>query len=370
MPPKPIYEITLDNYLFSQNELVNVHEEKVRQWLLFELMSSYGYSINQISAEETIKIGSKNYHADVVISSYDKKAIVIECKKLGDKKPEKGLEQAQSYAERLKAEFAVYSNGKDWLVTRQINGTWEACIDIPTCHQIDGENPLEYFLYAIDEIKPILFWLYKEIPKEETTKYLKSIQTIFHASTVVTQGIDSDLSYAIDNLARAFTVENTFDGYSQGKFSTAINRFRAFANKVKPDPYLNMPLQSAREEAKYTRLKLHDLVETSMGITSVNLFATRLSVALLEYAEDTLDAQYYSKAIDNLLPRTVNNEFFKLLDYLLKVNLNISLPDQLNTMEINGIQSATESAWNNFRVEEKATISDYWFFLTHWFRQK
>lgn len=102
-------------------------------------------------------------------------------------------------------------------------------------------------------------------------------------------------------------------------------------------------------------------------ITSANLFATRLSVALLEYAEDILNAQYHSKAIDNQLPRAVNNELFKLLDYLLKVNLNISLPDELNTMEVNGIQSASESAWNNFKSEEKIRLRDFWLICKSYF---
>ena len=83
MPPKPYYKIDAQNYLFSQSELSNVHEEKVRQWLLYELMSTYGYSIQQMSTEEPIKIGSKTFRADIVLSSYGTKQVVIECKKQG-----------------------------------------------------------------------------------------------------------------------------------------------------------------------------------------------------------------------------------------------------------------------------------------------
>lgn len=37
MPPKPFYEINLSAYLFDKSE---TPEEKVRQWAIFELIST------------------------------------------------------------------------------------------------------------------------------------------------------------------------------------------------------------------------------------------------------------------------------------------------------------------------------------------
>lgn len=58
MPLKSFYKVPPENYLFNQKETDKSHEEKVRQWVLYELMSTYGYSIQQIRVEEYVKMGS------------------------------------------------------------------------------------------------------------------------------------------------------------------------------------------------------------------------------------------------------------------------------------------------------------------------
>jgi hypothetical protein len=46
MPPKSFYEINPKAYLFGKSD--ETPEEKVRQWVLFELLSTYGICINNL----------------------------------------------------------------------------------------------------------------------------------------------------------------------------------------------------------------------------------------------------------------------------------------------------------------------------------
>lgn len=65
MPPKPFYEVSPQAYLFNKNH--ETPEEKVRQWALFELLSTYGICINNIDVERQVKVGTRNHRADIVI---------------------------------------------------------------------------------------------------------------------------------------------------------------------------------------------------------------------------------------------------------------------------------------------------------------
>ena len=49
MQHKPFYKVPLDCYLFGVN---HKPEEEVTQWVLFELIRYYGYSIDQIEVEK------------------------------------------------------------------------------------------------------------------------------------------------------------------------------------------------------------------------------------------------------------------------------------------------------------------------------
>ena len=119
MSPKPFYEINPQAYLFDRSD--ETPEEKVRQWALFELLSTYGVSINNIEIERPVKVGTRNHRADIVVLRESVPYVVIECKKWDDKKEEQGTQQALSYADAntMKARFAVYTNGDIWKVKKK-----------------------------------------------------------------------------------------------------------------------------------------------------------------------------------------------------------------------------------------------------------
>ena len=119
MPPKPYYEIQHSAYLFmpnknakSQDEDIKPKpEEKIRQWALFELLTTYGVNIKNIEIERPVKVGTRTYRADIVIHRDFAPHVVIECKRWKNKKIDKGIDQAISYANAntIKAKFAVFT---------------------------------------------------------------------------------------------------------------------------------------------------------------------------------------------------------------------------------------------------------------------
>ena len=67
------------SYLFGKSD--SNLEERVRQWALFELMSGYGYLINNIRIEHPCQIGTKRFPADIVAFRDERPYIVVECKR-------------------------------------------------------------------------------------------------------------------------------------------------------------------------------------------------------------------------------------------------------------------------------------------------
>ncbi len=157
MSPRPFYEVKPTHYLLNKSE---TPEEKVRQWVLFELISTYSVHINNIEVEKPVKVGTRTHRADIVVYQDHIPYVIIECKKQDDRKLEQGLEQAVSYANCLGAKFSVYTNGQIWQVKRFLNSSWEIVTDIPAFNNDSSTKNLDDFANHHTKMMSILYLMY------------------------------------------------------------------------------------------------------------------------------------------------------------------------------------------------------------------
>lgn len=113
--------ISIEDYVFSE-KLLNKYssEEKVRQWILQELMNTYGYPEKNLGIEHSVQIGSKRGFADVAVFRYEGSEripfIFIETKS-AENNLESGLDQLKSYmAVTPQMEYGVVTNGRELLI--------------------------------------------------------------------------------------------------------------------------------------------------------------------------------------------------------------------------------------------------------------
>ena len=115
MKIQPYYEVPFEDYLFK-DRVRTTPEEKVRQWVLHELIKTYGYPkdwINKrILIEFPVHMGVDTKYCDIVILNLEEEPFVmIETKQELIK--DKGKEQLRSYlAATYTANIGMWSNGK------------------------------------------------------------------------------------------------------------------------------------------------------------------------------------------------------------------------------------------------------------------
>lgn len=173
------YNISPEVYLFGKSD--STPEEHVRQWALFELMSAYGYLINNIRIEYPCQIGTKRFPADIVVLRDGRPYVVVECKQ---EKIDFRDDWAQviSYAHHLKAEYVVWTNGHEWRAKRNHKGQWYAAADIPS-RTISNETRLnlaDYMENFVELARP-LFWVNRSVPIEFAPLFLGSIAFLLSA---------------------------------------------------------------------------------------------------------------------------------------------------------------------------------------------
>ena len=125
--------INIDDYLLTEqvSDLYS-EEEKVRQWLIRELIDIYKYPIDLLRLEHQINIGSTIKYADGVVDIYRNKTkepyIIFETKRWGIGL-EKALPQLKSYlANSLSAQYGIATDGNSIII---INKSGEIINDIP-----------------------------------------------------------------------------------------------------------------------------------------------------------------------------------------------------------------------------------------------
>jgi hypothetical protein len=71
-------------------------------------------------------------------------------------------------------------------------------------------------LYNLDEVKPVLHWLYQPISGTDALKFIKAIQPIFYAHFIISEGPNPTLLNIMDHVCRSINIEPDFDGYYYG----------------------------------------------------------------------------------------------------------------------------------------------------------
>ncbi|WP_319372135.1 S24 family peptidase [uncultured Ilyobacter sp.] len=111
-----IYNISLEEYRFKE-KLINLYfpEEKVRQWVINELINNYKYPQELIEIEHPVIMGSKKGFVDIAVSRYEngkkKTFIYIEVKSMQNG-IESGRNQILSYASVSKdVEYCMVTDG-------------------------------------------------------------------------------------------------------------------------------------------------------------------------------------------------------------------------------------------------------------------
>jgi len=221
---QPFYEIQTDAYLFpskvTKSETRANLEEPVRQWCAHELLRAYGIPVSQIEFEREVRVGSRCYRIDVLISKDGNPWAVIECKEPSYSKHEVGIEQARSYANahEINAEFIIYTNGDIWRVQRRIGSDWVAVPDLPNPPPVYTEETIVPILVAIDLLKPLLLQLDQHVVGNDAMKFLGAMQELFNGSNLITRGGEPALVNALDNLLRGICFPSGHVSYRCGKF--------------------------------------------------------------------------------------------------------------------------------------------------------
>lgn len=128
-----IHRIDIDKYYFKDKILdLYSEEEKVRQWMIKELIETYKYNKDLIEIEKPVSIGSKPGLVDIVVNIYKNKVkvpyIMIEVKRWG-LGTERAVSQLKSYmASSSTVQYGIATDGNNIVI---INKDEEEIEDIP-----------------------------------------------------------------------------------------------------------------------------------------------------------------------------------------------------------------------------------------------
>ncbi|MBN2118310.1 MAG: type I restriction enzyme HsdR N-terminal domain-containing protein [Anaerolineales bacterium] len=346
MPPRPLYKIDPKIYLFGKTESP---EEKVRQWSIFELLSTYGFNINDIQIEVRCKIGRKYFPADIVVYQKHTPYIVIECKESKVEESEEALKQAVSYANYLMAEFVVYTNGISWVVKRKVADRWVSVSDIPTMVEASSSKTITSTLEFVHYVKPLLYWVYKTIPQPQAHKYFSHLLNFYQAEIRGHLGSRRELVFGIDYLLCVLGSgeerESNFkvDEYVMDKMKGACSGFNSFMAKIGSEyATKNKNFDGYRFNELLGQLMTNtdELIKNQKGLSNEEFLLARMGGAISEYLWQT----YQKKSYQEISP-TLTRAIEDFLDVVLKTELHSSLPDPLDTANCDGMRIYTSKKW-------------------------
>ena len=202
---------------------------------------------------------------------------------------------------------------------------------------------LSHFLGDFIDLMPLLHWLHRVVPQSATAQYLSAMQRVFHGHSFATRQTDENLRMALDNLLRALSNSSPLDGYAHGKLSVAFRCLQQYLKSIGEQHYLEDDFDWNIHELLTTPvLQLEPLLAHKAG-GSFDYHAIRLISALLQHGK----RQHGSNKSFFELPGAVNHEFGDYIALSLAANLGLTVPDRLDQIYTDDIQSLCEDAWDN-----------------------
>ncbi|MBN8656638.1 MAG: type I restriction enzyme HsdR N-terminal domain-containing protein [Anaerolineae bacterium] len=361
MPPKPFYEIEQKTYLFGKatlTELVapkrrKMPEEKVRQWVLFELLSTYGYNINDIKIEVPAKMGRGYHPADIVVYKDHQPYIVIECKKIGSNEKEEAIRQVITYANGLKTQFAVYVDGRDWLVKRLIIGEWFDIHDIPPKFHLVSDKNLVVMLEFIAGVRPLLYWSHRTVPTDKVPKYFSYLEPfVFFVGFNYLREINSNLHLGVDSIVKIIfqplneNGKTSFmvDDYKKKNFLIALSFFKKYLEELGSNSYLidtlDVENRTFDNAIECLYVELNSTLSLYSNIVSRETLFFRFAVALLRYLLEVVKEAAYLP-----LEFSVTKDLYSLINLILISEFDSELPDSLDADNANDLVAHSSEYW-------------------------
>lgn len=338
------YEIPKAAYLFPQAQRGGERlypEEKVRQWCIFELIRAYGIRIDELDCERSVKIGSKTYWIDILVMFRGQPWAVIECKKADYKKPAEAMDQAKSYADspRIKAPFAIYTNGDAWLVERRMNDHWYVIPDLPLPQGDMEGDPIESVMYAIRSASPLLRNLDQRLEGASAKRFLSDLQNFF-LGNLLASCCNSSLKHALELMCRVACHPTEAREYLASKLQAACRELSNFKQGLSgvQNPISTLPGSSPSGLFDTIRAEISVMLYGTQSIPNLEVLLLRVAVMLAEYGCGQNAAKPFPVIPQNLL--TCLREF---LEVVFKLRLNAYLPDTGDTHSWNLLRDECSS---------------------------
>lgn len=115
-----------------RRQVADTPEERVRQWLIGELLSTFGVPGHLMMSEAGLKGGTKSFRADILIWDRDGQPLaVVECKRPDVPLTPAVARQAMRYDSVLSVAWIILSNGDSTLVFRRTDGVFIPYPSVP-----------------------------------------------------------------------------------------------------------------------------------------------------------------------------------------------------------------------------------------------
>ena len=120
-----------------KKEVARTPEEVVRQWFIGVLNSSFQVPLHMMMSEAGLKLGDKQFRADVLV--YDRKMqplVIVECKRPEVELTQDVLDQAIRYNMVLDVKYIIITNGTKTYICGKQDGRYAFMKALPTYNEM------------------------------------------------------------------------------------------------------------------------------------------------------------------------------------------------------------------------------------------
>jgi hypothetical protein len=234
-------------------------------------------------------------------------------------------------------------------------------------------EPLTELLRTIEYVAPVLHKLDEIVVGKDARTFLQALQRLFHGSNILTEITDKNLRFGADNMLRVLSSEGLHPDYIRGKLSTAQTCFEDFRRRKGIGHAVpEVGREEIFSEIQFLHAAMHSVIEDAGKLAAGDRLPLRLIVALLEYGRGQ-HPEDPKKRFPQISP-SIHHTLREYLTEAFRIQLNVTVPDTLETIWNGDMRVYCTSAWENLQREERdglrLTLSLLRDTIRSWFRTR
>jgi len=220
---------------------------------------------------------------------------------------------------------------------------WVPALDLPKATNFSYSGELPNAIDFLDDLRPLLFWLYQPVPERHAISYFSKLQ-LFFVSAWEWANLPEELTLGTDALLKFFiaVANNAATDKKEKEFRYSFTNLHSYLIKKKKTLHqvLDTEFLNLQELRNRLEIDFSTFLKNNLETRNDDANLIQLLFQLIKYCQNLIEDNKFRK-----VPVLLTKDFENFIVPILSSKLNFGLPDSIDNENLNHLRRLCAQEW-------------------------